>query len=576
MSLSRVQYPGTGTTPLYSIPFKYISKAYIEVRVGGVQIYEGAGYTWQSSTSIRLTAGNLPTGVVLDIRRRTPKELKLVDFQDGSVLTEAALDLSADQVFQLVQETVDDMDDRLAVQPDGTVDGLGRRIRNVGSPVEPDDAATKGWAETAMESNVQQAITARNEAVAARNEAVTATPGAVRVSDADTTLAKLYDKVSVSGSISKSVSDPGGSESLVLAVNVATAAEQTHSAAAKNTPSDGDEFPLSDSLASWGLKKITWAAFKTAVRQALGSMINGATSKPVVVDGDKLVIADSEASSATKSLAFSTLKTGLQSYFDTKYIPLGGSAYVPVRQTVLSGPVDASGMASFGGSVGGTVVTAAGTLKVTAAAGGDANTFSSISNPSWSGLSVNGKMYLYVEIDGAGNASTGSTPLAPIYQWGGSFSTTAGQHTFNIQEMAMRVGTGSSSAQVFRVFVGEVTVAGGVVTAVTWYSVMSRHDTGWYAVAANSTYNKSHNIGVFPTKVAQFVAQNADGSGWCVQTAAHGNSSGINQGTLLVAAGSTGITVRTGVNYVTCFADAAGAQTYPASGYARQVLERGW
>jgi len=172
MALSRVQYTGTGTSALYSIPFPYISKAYIEVRVGGTQLFEGAGYTWQSATSINLTAGNLATGVVLDIRRVTPKASKLVDFQDGSVLTEAALDLSADQVFQLVQETVDDMADRLAVQPDGTVDMQSRRLKNVADPVAAQDAVTLnhanlylgGMAATYAEQAQASALDAANSA----------------------------------------------------------------------------------------------------------------------------------------------------------------------------------------------------------------------------------------------------------------------------------------------------------------------------------------------------------------------------------------------------------------------------
>lgn len=143
--LSRVRYTGTGATALYSIPFAYISKAYIEVRVGGTRIYENVGYSWQSPTSILLLTGNLPTGTVLEIKRATPSGQKLVDFQDGSVLTEASLDLSSDQVFQLVQEVADDMADRVAIQADGTVDALGARVKNVSDPVALQDATTKKY-----------------------------------------------------------------------------------------------------------------------------------------------------------------------------------------------------------------------------------------------------------------------------------------------------------------------------------------------------------------------------------------------------------------------------------------------
>lgn len=177
--------------------------------------------------------------------------------------------------------------------------------------------------------------------------------------------------------------------------------------------------------------------------------------------------------------------------------PVAASTSVPVRQTVLSGPVDSSGYSAFGGSTGSTTVTASGTLKATAAAGGDANYTGSITNPSWTGLSTNGTMYLYLDITSGGVVTTGSTTLAPAYQWGGTYSVTNLQNTFNIQEMTMKVGNGSTAAQVYRVFVGEVTVAGGVVTAIVWYALMGRYVSALTALpAAGTPQTHSHNIGV--------------------------------------------------------------------------------
>lgn len=172
------------------------------------------------------------------------------------------------------------------------------------------------------------------------------------------------------------------------------------------------------------------------------------------------------------------------------------SESVPVRQTVLSGPVDSSGFSAFGGSTGSTTVTASGTLKATAAAGGNANYTGSIVNPSWTGLSTNGTMFLYLDITSGGVVTTGSTTLEPTYQWGGTYSTTNLQNTFNIQEMTMKVGNGSTASQVYRVFVGEVTVAGSVVTAITWYQTMGRYNSALQAVpAASSSTSFNHNIG---------------------------------------------------------------------------------
>jgi hypothetical protein len=168
----------------------------------------------------------------------------------------------------------------------------------------------------------------------------------------------------------------------------------------------------------------------------------------------------------------------------------------PVRQTVLSGPVDTSGLAAFGGSTGSTTVTAAGTLTATASNGVAGDRTGSIVNPSWTGLSTNGAMFLYLDIAANGTCTTGSTTLAPTYRWGGADVTTNNQATFNIQEMQMKVGNGATAAQTYRVFVGEVTVAGAVVTAITWYALMGRYSSGRFAIAASTAYNRNHNIGV--------------------------------------------------------------------------------
>ncbi len=177
-------------------------------------------------------------------------------------------------------------------------------------------------------------------------------------------------------------------------------------------------------------------------------------------------------------------------------------ASVPVRQTILSGTVDINGQSAFGGSTGGTTVTANASsgILVATASSGVSNRTGSITNPVWNGLSTNGTTYLYLDIAANGTCTTGSTPLAPVYQWGGTYSITAGQNTFNIQEMTMKVGNGSTVTQVYRVFVGEVTIAGGVVTAITWYALMGRYVSTFSAWPALSTaISQNSNIGITAT-----------------------------------------------------------------------------
>jgi hypothetical protein len=194
---------------------------------------------------------------------------------------------------------------------------------------------------------------------------------------------------------------------------------------------------------------------------------------------------------------------------------------VPVRQTVLSGPVDSNGLAAFGGSTGGTTVTMTGTLIATAANGfgssGAVDVVGSGTNLAWSGLSTNGTMYLYVDI-AAGVLTSGSGTLAPVYQHGGTYSTTSGQFTFNRQEMVGKVGNGSSAVQTNRVYVGEVTVAGSVVTAIKWYQLMGRYTGAWTATlpGANTTTAASHLLGCADVETDFEIECTTTDGGWAV------------------------------------------------------------
>jgi len=245
-----------------------------------------------------------------------------------------------------------------------------------------------------------------------------------------------------------------------------------------------------------GAQREVYPAAGTIITNAGNISVQG-NANYTVVSGDKLVI-----SAVTTTTFYVTIvrKDGL---------PIPVLATPPIRQTVLSGPVDTSGLPNFGGSTGGTTVTASGTLTPTAA-NGAANRTGSITNPAWTGLSTNGTMYLYLDIAADGSCTTGSTTLAPTYRWGGADVTTSGQFTFNIQEMVGKVGNGSAAVQTYRVFVGEVSVAAGVVTAIAWYALMGRHISEWFSVALSTAYVKNHNIGDTNVEARLYWGSSAD------------------------------------------------------------------
>ena len=266
--------------------------------------------------------------------------------------------------------------------------------------------------------------------------------------------------------------------------------------------------PVGDTAAPMTLPALADRALKFLAFDATGKAIAaaGVTGSAVSAFMATVILAADAAAARTAigaqvagSYQPSGSGSGILTLPDLTAVPsvVSVNAMPAVRQTVLAGPVDISGLPNFGGSTGGTTVTAAGTLTATAA-NGNLNRTGSIVNPSWTGLSTNGTMYLYLDIAANGTCTTGSTALAPTYRWGGADVVTTGQNTFNIQEMQMKVGNGTTAAQTSRVFVGEVTVSGSVVTAITWYALQGRYSGAEQGTAYNAAYSQNHNLGVQP------------------------------------------------------------------------------
>ena len=185
---------------------------------------------------------------------------------------------------------------------------------------------------------------------------------------------------------------------------------------------------------------------------------------------------------------------------------------VPTRQTVLSGPLDASGFPSFLPATSGSLsltsqnITSGIPLVVTSANGSSANGAddrigSRTANLTWAGLAASSTNYLYVDIAADGSLTPGSTTLAPNYQFGGARSTTNGQATFNIQEMWMTVGNGASAVVTRRVFVGEADTNASTVTATRAYAYQGRYMSAATSVGLSTTYSFAHNIGVVPAQL---------------------------------------------------------------------------
>lgn len=193
-------------------------------------------------------------------------------------------------------------------------------------------------------------------------------------------------------------------------------------------------------------------------------------------------------------------------------LPPVGAAGIPVRQTVLGGPVDSSGYPSFLPATSGSLsitsqnITSSAPFVAASAngfgsAGAVDRTGQSSANLTWSSLTANSTNYLYVDVAANGTLTPGSTTLAPSYQFGGTRSTTNGQATFNIQEMSMTVGNGSSAVQTYRVFVGEAVTNASTVTSTVAYAYQGRYQSAVSTVSLSAYTNLNHNIGSRPKNI---------------------------------------------------------------------------
>ena len=182
---------------------------------------------------------------------------------------------------------------------------------------------------------------------------------------------------------------------------------------------------------------------------------------------------------------------------------------VSVRQCAITGPHGTNGESDLGGATGSATVTTTNitsgvnTLYVTAAKG-----FSSsgaldyvgftTSNIAFGSLTTNGVMYLYVDVAATtGLLTPGAGTLAPTYS-DAAPSVVAGQFSYVISEGVGYVGNGATAVASARVYIGEVDVAGNVVTAIRWYAYQGRYDSGYTASipAVGTMTTKNSNLGI--------------------------------------------------------------------------------
>ena len=140
-------YTGNGSTTTYSLTFPYISQSDVEVKVNNVTKTLGTDYTFPTSSTINFTTAPA-NGLVIKFTRTSNRAARLVDYQDGSTITEAILDQDSNQMFYMAQEAIDITENTIALDNDDKYDADNKVIKNLASPVADTDAVNKAFIST--------------------------------------------------------------------------------------------------------------------------------------------------------------------------------------------------------------------------------------------------------------------------------------------------------------------------------------------------------------------------------------------------------------------------------------------
>jgi len=328
----------------FSFPFSYLEAVDITAYVDGVVVFQNnastgtavggntyvVAFSAPDSTTLTFSPA-VVAGSNVRIQRNTNLTTKAVDFADGAVLTEIALDTAIDQVFFGSQEAIDKANESITVDVDDKWNAQNKPIKNVGNPTNAQDVATKDYLENTWLSPTDKA---NLTTVASISSDVTTAAG---ISSDITAVAADATDIGVVSTNIASVNTNAGSIASIntnaanitdiqnAATNAATATTQASNASASATLSQEWAEETTGIVDSTGYSSKAWSTGGTGVTNTAGAGASQewATKTTTTVDGTEY----SAKEYAIGSQAGNTLGSA-------KQWSLGGGASYDVNTTV--------------------------------------------------------------------------------------------------------------------------------------------------------------------------------------------------------------------------------------------------
>lgn len=316
MALSYVEYVQESfVDKTYTFSFPYLNPTHITVLVNETEV----SFSFLDTYIVELL--DVPDiGDVITIKRNTNNTARLVDFNDGAIVSEVSLDLANTQNFFLAQEAVDRADRAMGIV--GTAwNGQGLRAANFGDPVAPQDLATKAWSESSGTAFVSSAINSAATATAQATIATTQAGSATTKANTATTQATTATAQATSASASATAATTQASNA---SASASTAATQASNASASATIATAQATSASTSASN----AITARIAAEAALDSFDDRYLGAKESPPTLDNDGNAL-------LVGALYFDIPDQSIYTWGGTEWIRAGASVIETITQDLV-------------------------------------------------------------------------------------------------------------------------------------------------------------------------------------------------------------------------------------------------